>query len=157
VSQQKYRQVIFIHNFKSIFMQTKLNFQQSLVAALKAAGAAAVVNAILFFVFRATGVLTDDVFVQPGQTLTLAPVIMASIVPTLIAGIVFFLIEKYTNSGFRIFSIVAIVLGLLSLTSPFMQIKDVPMGFGVVLDIMHIVVVAALLYFLKAAVDSVRR
>jgi hypothetical protein len=30
-------------------MQTKLNFQQSLVAALKAAGVAAVVNAILFF------------------------------------------------------------------------------------------------------------
>jgi Na+/phosphate symporter len=82
---------------------------------------------------------------------------LSSIVPTLIAGIVFFLFEKYTNNGFRIFSIVAIVLGLLSLTSPFMQIKDVTVGFGVVLDIMHVVVVAALLYFLKAAVDSVKR
>jgi hypothetical protein len=41
--------------------------------------------------------------------------------------------------------------------SPFTQIKDVTVGFGVVLDIMHVVVVAALLYFLKAAVDSVRR
>ncbi|MEY3239369.1 MAG: hypothetical protein RIR11_807 [Bacteroidota bacterium] len=138
-------------------MQTKLNLQQSLVAALKAAGVAAVVNAILFFVFRAAGVLTEDIFIQPGQTLTLAPVIISSIAPTLIAGIVFFLFEKYTNNGFRIFSIVAIVLGLLSLMSPFTQIKDVTVGFGVVLDIMHVVVVAALLYFLKAAVDSVRR
>jgi Na+/phosphate symporter len=101
--------------------------------------------------------LTEDIFIQPGQTLTLAPVIISSIAPTLIAGIVFFLFEKYTNNGFRIFSIVAIVLGLLSLMSPFTQIKDVTVGFGVVLDIMHVVVVAALLYFLKAAVDSVRR
>jgi hypothetical protein len=60
-------------------MQTKLNFQQSLIAALKAAGVATVVNAILFFVFRAAGVLTDDIFIQPGQTLTLVPVIISNV------------------------------------------------------------------------------
>ena len=132
-------------------MTTKLNFKQIFIAGVMASIASLVINAILFFVFHSTGVISDSVFVQPNQPLTITPVLMASIVPTLIAACVFFLFERFTNNGFKIFSIVAIVLLLLSIASPFMAIQGIALGYSIVLSIMHIVVVLSLLYSLKKA------
>lgn len=135
-------------------MQPKLNFQQTMIAALMASAAAAVLNGILFFVFHAADVITDNIFVQPDQPLSIVPVLISSVVPTFIAAIVFFIIEKYSSYGYKIFSIISIVLLLLSLASPFMQIVGVTTGYAVVLCLMHIVVVVSLLYFLKSAKSS---
>jgi hypothetical protein len=132
-------------------MSPKLNFKQIFIAGAMASGVSAVINAILFFIFHTAGVISDSVFVQPNQPLTLTPVIMASIVPTLIAACVFFLFERFTNNGYKIFSIVAIVLLLLSLVSPFMAVQGIAFGYSIVLCIMHIVVVLSLLYFIKRA------
>ncbi|MBJ7429248.1 MAG: hypothetical protein JHD28_09885, partial [Bacteroidia bacterium] len=96
----------------------KVNFKQSIKAGATAAVVASAINAVLFFVFQASGILVDSVFVQPNQPLTIVPVIISSVLPTLIASMVFFLIEKYTDAGFKIFTIIAIVLGLFSLSSP---------------------------------------
>ena len=129
----------------------KLNFKQIIIAGAIAAGVSVVINAILFFIFHYTGVISDDVFIQPNQPLTVVPVIISSILPTLIGACVFFLFEKFSNNGFKIFSIVAIVLMFLSFTSPFMAVQGMPVGYGVVLNIMHVVVVFSLLYFIKRA------
>lgn len=129
-------------------MQTKLNIKTSLKAGLMAAIAAAIINVILFFIFHALGVITDDILVQPDQPLTFIPVIIMSILPTLIASFVFFLIEKYSDNGFKIFRIVAIVLLLLSFTNPFMGIEGITIGYAIALNVMHIVVVASLLFFI---------
>lgn len=40
---------------------------------------------------------------------------------------------------------------LLSLTSPFMAIKEMPVAYGLVLDVMHVVVALSLLFFIKRA------
>lgn len=137
-------------------MKSKLNFTQSITAGAIAGGVAAAINAVLFFIFHGVGVLTDDILVQPNQPLTIVPIIMASLIPSIIGSIVFFLIEKFTNNGFGIFKIVSIILVVLSLASPFTQIPNVTTGFAVVLDIMHVVVALSLLYFINRSVQAVK-
>jgi len=67
------------------------------MAGLWAAIIAAVINAILFFIYHTAGVISDTIFVQPGKPLSVIPVIFTSIIPALIASMVFFLFEKYTQ------------------------------------------------------------
>jgi hypothetical protein len=132
-------------------MNTKLNFKQIITAGVMAAGASLVINAILFFIFKAAGVITDDIFVQPNQPLTIVPVIISSILPSLVGACIFFLFEKYSKNGFKVFSIVALVLMVLSFVNPFMGIPGITVAYGIVLDVMHVVVALALLYFIKRA------
>jgi hypothetical protein len=132
-------------------MNVKLNFKQIILAGASAAGVSVVFNALLFLVFHSLGVLSDTVFVQPNEPLTIVAVIISSVFPTLLGACVFFLFEKYTNNGFKLFSIIAIVLMLLSLISPFTAIKDMPVSYGIVLDVMHVIVALSLLYFIKRA------
>lgn len=134
-------------------MNSKLTFVQSIKAGAMAAGLAAVINAILFFAFHAGGILVDTIYIQPGQALTVVPILLSSIMPTLIASIVFFLLEKYTKNGMNIFRIISLVLMVLSFANPFM-IPDVTLGYAIVLNVMHVVVVACLLFFIGKAVKE---
>jgi hypothetical protein len=127
----------------------KPSLKQIMTAALAAGSTAACINSVLFFLFRALSIITADVFVQANQPLTVVPVLLFSIVPSLVAGVVFYLLCRYTPNGFRIFSIVAIVLLLLSFANPFMGIPGIPVAMGLALNFMHIVVAASLLYFFK--------
>ena len=136
-------------------MKQKVNLKQSLTAGAMAAGVAVVINAILFTVFHRAGILTDDIFVQPNQPLTIVPIIMSSIVPPLIAAILFFLLEKYTSNGFKIFSIVSTILFVIFLVNPFTGIKGVTIGYALVLELMHLVVFLPLMFFLRKAVKSI--
>lgn len=137
-------------------MTSKLNFTQSITAGAIAGGVSAVINAVLFFIFHGAGVITDAIPVQPNQPLTVVPVLISSVLPAIIGSIVFFLFEKFTNNGFGIFRIVAIVLLVLSLASPFMGIPNITTGFAVVLDIMHVVVAFAVLYFINRSVQATK-
>ena len=78
-------------------MINKLNFKQSFMAGSMAAGAATIINTVLFFIFHGMGIITDDIFVQPNEPLTATPIIFASILPTLVASVVFFLFEKFSK------------------------------------------------------------
>ena len=127
----------------------KPSFKSIITAAAVAGIVSAVVNSILYFIFHATGVIPDDVYIQENQPLTLFPVLISSFVPSLLAGVVFYLLCRYTKNGFRYFSILAITLLLLSFANPFMAIKNIPVGMGIGLSVMHIVVVASVLYYFK--------
>lgn len=131
----------------------KVNFKNSIKAGVFAAGLAVTINVILFYIFHSTGVLDDNIKIQPNTPLTVLPVIILSILPTMIASIVFFLLEKYTNNGFIIFATISVVLGLISFYSPF-NIPNVTKYFAIVLDFMHIVVVVPLIYFIKKEVNA---
>ena len=136
-------------------MRPKLTFRQSITAGLIAGLVAAVVNAGLFFAFHATGVLHDGVYVQPPrQPLTLVPVLMASLVPSLIGSLVFFLLERFTNRGYRLFSILALVLAVLSLISPFTVPVNGTLGYALVLCAMHLVVALVLVYVIGQRVKQ---
>lgn len=120
-----------------------------MLAGLTAAGLSAIINVILFFLFKGIGWITDDIFVQPNQPLTVIAVIISSILPTLVASLVFFLFEKYTPNGFRIFSMIAIILMLLSLAMPFAGIPNVTTKYALALVSMHLVVPLVLFYFIS--------
>jgi len=129
-------------------MTNKLNFKQSFMAGSMAAGAATIINTVLFFIFHGMGIITDDIFVQPNEPLTATPIIFASILPTLVASVVFFLFEKVSNNGYRNFRILSIILLVFSFINPFMGIKGVTVPYAIALDIMHIPIVVALFYFI---------
>ncbi len=135
-------------NDKQIILQTIA------MAGFWAAITASVINAILFFVYHTAGVITDTIPVQPGKPLSVITVVVTSIIPALIASMVFLLFEKYTQQGFRIFTIVSIVLLMLSFLSPFLAIPGVPVGYALALCTMHVVVAASLLYFIKRGITK---
>jgi len=132
-------------------MKTKLNFKQSIKAGLFAAITAAIVNALLFFIFQAVGVFTNDIETQPGQALSVIPVLISSIMPSIVGSMVFFMIEKYSSNGFKIFGVLTLVLVLLSFLNPFLKIPNITLMSGIILNVMHIVVGGLLLYFIKKA------
>lgn len=132
-------------------MNTKLNLKQSLFAGLLAGIAAAVINAALFVVFHSAGIISDNIFPQPGEPLTIVPVIMSSTFPLLIGSVVFYLFERFTSSGFKIFAVIALVLVVLSLVSPFTMIPNVTFGYASVLCLMHVTAALPLLYFIRRA------
>ncbi|NBW59863.1 MAG: hypothetical protein EBR41_04775 [Crocinitomicaceae bacterium] len=135
-------------------MKTKLAFKQAFMAGLMAAGVATGLNALLFFIFKALGIIVDTIFIQPNQPLTIVPIIISSILPSLIASLVFFLLEKFTKNGFKVFRIIALVLVVLSFINPFMGIPNVTVAYAVVLNLMHVVVAGAVLYFIGKAVKK---
>lgn len=135
-------------------MNTKLNLKQSLFAGLLAGIAAAAVNVALFFVFYSAGVISDDIFPQPGEPLSFPPVIAASIFPLLIGSFVFYLFERFLSNGFKVFAIGALVLMALSLVSPFTMIPNVTLGYSLVLCAMHVAAALSLLYFIRRAKQS---
>jgi Family of unknown function (DUF6069) len=135
---------------------TKLSFKQSIIAGLYAGGSAAIINAILFFIFHAAGIISDNIFPKPNEPMTVVPVIMASIIPAIIASIVFFLMEKFSNKGFAIFRIVTIVLVVLSLYSTFTVIPGITTGYSLALCVMHLVAAAALIYFIGRNVKNLK-
>ena len=138
-------------------MTTKLSFGQAVRTGLYAGVVAAAINAVLFLFFRALGLITDDVFVQPGTPMTVVPVIVSSLVPSVLAGMVYYLLDRFTANGYLIFLILSLVLLVLSFANPFVMIPNVPLSYGIALDIMHIVVVLSLLYFLRRATITTRK
>jgi hypothetical protein len=135
-------------------MKTKLNFKQIITAGLMAGGVSAIINAILFYIFHTANVLVDTIQIQPNTPLTIVPILMSSIMPSLIGSIVFYFIEKYSSNGFKIFRNVSIVLVALSLISPFTNIPNVTFGYAMVLNVMHILVAVDLLYFIGKKVKA---
>ncbi len=135
-------------------MNTKLNLKQSLFAGLLAGVAAAIINALLFVVFHSAGIINDDIFPQPGQPLTIVPVVMASVFPLIVGSLVFYLLERFTGNGFKIFTGIALVLMTLSLASPFTMIPNVTLGFSLTLCLMHVIAALLLLYFIQRAKQS---
>ena len=115
-----------------------------------AAGTAALVNGALYFVGHQTGLLSDSVLL-PGQNepIGLVPVLISSIAPTLLAGGVLALLNRFTRRPLAIFTAVSLVLLVLSFANPFVAIPNIPLGMGLWLNLMHVVVVASLLYFVR--------
>jgi Family of unknown function (DUF6069) len=111
------------------------------------------INVILYEIGLLTHIL-DDKYGVPNpdgsiQSITLVPVIMASILPVIVGALILMLLSRLTGNAWRVFTIIAVAFTLISLTGPFMQIKDIPTGMAVLLDVMHFVVAGSVLYFFR--------
>jgi hypothetical protein len=127
----------------------KVRLLASLKAGLLAGLAAALVNAILFFFFRQAGVITDSVLLPNQQPMTVVPIIVSSLIPALLGSVAYYLLARFTKDGYRYFTIIASVLLILSFVNPFFGIPGVTVPYALALNVMHVVVVAALLYALR--------
>lgn len=128
---------------------TSITLKSTLIKALLAGLASSFLNSILFYAFRNLGAINDTVQIMPGEPLGVHNAIISSMISCLFAGIVYYLISLIAREAFRIFQRIAWVILLLSFFSPFLFIPDVPVGFAISLNIMHIVVAAAVLYIMK--------
>lgn len=126
---------------------TSLASKKLLTVAPLAALAAAALNAVLFYVGKATGFMSDSVLLpRQNQPITIVPVIISSILPTLLAAGVLALLNRFTSSSLRIFNILAGVLLVLSFINPFVAIPNLPLVMGIWLNVMHVVVAGVVVY-----------
>ncbi|MBK7427119.1 MAG: hypothetical protein IPI60_08845 [Saprospiraceae bacterium] len=132
-------------------MTTKVSLSGSIQAGAFAGIVSGIVNAALFYLFHGMDIIRDDVLIMPDQYMSVLPVVITSFVTSIVGAFVYYLLDKYTQRGYRIFTIIAIVILLVSFTNPFLMIDNVPLTYAMALNIMHVVVVGVLFYFIKRA------
>ena len=110
--------------------------------------AAVLGNVILFFVGKAAGALPEDVIIPNANApLTVGPVIFGTILPAIVATLLFGLLARFTKRPVPIFMVIAIILLVLSFYTPF-SIPNAPTGMVVILELMHVVAAVAITYCL---------
>ena len=100
---------------------------------------AAVLNAVVYLVSSALGAIPLDVEIpNTGGPLPLGAVIGFSFVPALLAAGFLALLGRFVRRPIRVFAVVAVVVFLLSLYTPF-SIPDAPFAMILALELMHAV------------------
>ena len=118
------------------------------MAILKGGGLAAVINVAIYYLSISMGWIDTDLPVSPdGQPLTVAAMIIASILPAILGGVIYWLLVRYTKRPNPIFYILSAIVVIAFVFSPF-SIQNVPTSMVVILEIAHLVVAAAVVYFL---------
>lgn len=129
----------------------RIAWSRLLTATGLAALGAALANVALFLLFRAVGIIPAEMMVAPpggeAAPLGLVNVVFASIMPALGAGALFAAFLGLARRPVRLFWIVATVVLLLSLGSPFQQ-PDVPRSAAFALDVLHMVAFLVIGYVL---------
>jgi hypothetical protein len=130
-----------------------IDFKKIALGGAKGIVVSVMVNVVLFLIFSATGIIPTDFPVPQAdnQPLTVVPVIISSIMPLVIATLVFMALVKFTKQPVKIFGIVALVIVILSLWGPF-GIPNVPIGMAIGLNIMHLVAAYAIYWGLSKSV-----
>lgn len=125
----------------------KIAAKKLLWVAPLAGAIAAGINSVMFLIGSAIGLMDESVLVPGMNTpITIAPVMMSSFIPSLIAGLVLGVMNYFLNKPFKVFRIVALVLLILSFANPFMGIPGIPVGMGLWLNLMHVVVAGTVVY-----------
>lgn len=127
----------------------KTNFLKFLKAGLYAGIMAAFINVVLYLIFVQTSVMSSDVLLPDGNPMTIFPILISSIVPSILAGAFFYLLKRYTKNGYRIFLVIAVILLIASFANPFMVIENLPFSYALALNLMHVVVVGCLLFWFE--------
>ena len=109
--------------------------------ALLAALTAAVANALVYFAGSGLGFIPQNVLVPTPSgehPLTVAPVVVSSVVGAIGAAIVFAIIGLFARRPVRLFRIVATVVLVLSFATP-LTIPGAPVAMILSLEVMHVV------------------
>jgi hypothetical protein len=108
-------------------------------ATLVAAVIGTVANMILFVLGRATGAIGDDVALANGQVFGAPAVISMTIMPTILAGILYAILGSIgrIRRPITVFRVVALFVLVLSFASPF-SIPGVGADFIIFLELMHV-------------------
>ena len=104
------------------------------------AAVGAVGNVVLYGIANASGISMVGEFMrgQPPLPMPFPPVIISSFVPALFAALVAMALNRFTARPARVFTVVAVVFGLVSMVGP-ASIAGAGVGLRVVLALMHVV------------------
>mgnify|MGYP000986081580 CR=1 FL=1 len=109
---------------------------------------ATVANALLYFIGAALGWMPDTVLTPMGQPITVVPVIASTVIALVVATIVYSLLNRFTANPNRWFTIVAVIVLVVSAVSP-LSLPGAPTMMIVLLEVMHLVGGIAAIYFLR--------
>lgn len=119
-----------------------------LLWAAPAAGlVSALLNAGLYYGATAAGWLAPNLLTPSGDRITVVPVMLASLLPALAAGILLALLLRFTRRPVTIFRVVGVVFLLVSLMGP-LNTPGIDAHSAQVLNLMHLVAAGAILYLL---------
>ena len=112
-----------------------------------------VVNAILYFIGSAMGAFPETVLNPAGQPITLVPVIIVTLVGAIAGTIGYLILSRLMLKPLadRWFTILAVIVLIGMAFTPF-SLPGAPTSMIVFLEIMHLVIGGALIYFLPKSV-----
>jgi hypothetical protein len=116
----------------------QVSFKRLLWAGPLAAVSAAVANAVVYFVASALGTMPQDFVVQGSGPITLAPVVVSSLIGAAGAAVIFTIVALLTRRPIRTFRVVAAVVLALSFATP-LTIPGAPLSMILTLELMHVV------------------
>ena len=109
---------------------------------------AAVANALLYFIGAALGWMPDTVLTPMGQPVTVVQVIASTVIALVVATIVYSILNRFTRNPNRWFTIIAVIVLVVSAVSP-LSLPGAPTMMIVLLEVMHLVGGIAAIYFLR--------
>jgi hypothetical protein len=114
---------------------------------LTAAAVSAVVNAIIYLVGAALGGFPSTVLTPMGAPITLAPVLVMSIVPVLLGTLAYQTLTWLNVNANLWFVVITAVVFIVMFAGP-LGIPGAPTLMIVLLEVMHVVTAGAAVYFL---------
>lgn len=119
-------------------MSTPVSTSTVLIAAAKAIGLAVVINSVLFFALFVFKIIDPRFGIGPNhdQTITILPVVISTIVSSVIGLVIFLLLLRFSSEPVKIFTWVVITGFVLTLGNPFFAGFPTMMALG--LDVLHI-------------------
>ena len=138
----------------SVVQKSKPPIARIWFSGILAAIVSAVVNILLFFVGAAIGAFPSDLLIPSiGGTaapMTVVPVALMSVLPILVATLVYTVLSRFTDNPNRWFNILAAIVFIAMLVTPF-TIPGAPTVTIILLEIMHVVTAVAAVYCLNRA------
>ena len=113
-------------------------FKRLLWATPLAAVATAIANTVVYFIAATLDTMPQDFVVQGSGPITLAPVILSSLIGAAGAAVVFTVVALLSRRPIRTFRIVAAVVLVLSFATP-LTIPGAPISMILTLELMHVV------------------
>ncbi|MFP4090007.1 MAG: DUF6069 family protein [Cyclobacteriaceae bacterium] len=129
-------------------MQEQISIKRLLWASPLAGVAAALVNAIVFYIASAAGAIPPDIIVpNANEAITVVPVMMASFMAAIAAGIILAILAVLTRRPAKYFIAIAVIMLVLSFYTP-LTIPEAIIPMILVLNMMHVVAAAVIVWIL---------
>ncbi|MDZ4839513.1 MAG: DUF6069 family protein [Bacteroidota bacterium] len=98
-------------------------------------------NLILYYVAYIYGYWPEDGInynKMPNKPINHIPVIVSSFLPAIVAGLIFAILVRFTAKPLTIFTIISVILSLLSLAAP-LNLQNISIETKITMELMHIV------------------
>lgn len=129
-----------------------LSFGEAVKAGLIGGIIAAFINSLLFFLGQALNGGVLELTDGPVAELSIFMVLMASIIPGIVAGLIYLVIHRFTVKPRRWFIVLAAVIFILSVFQPISAASN-PIVLGT-LEMMHLGAASAIVLFILRATQN---